>query len=280
MTTRNDAATTGTAATHHARPAPVPALRRGLAVLNLLASRPAPVSAGAIARDLGLARSTVYELLAELAATGFAVHLPERRRYGLGPAAFEIGSAYLRGQPLEQLASPVLRRLADTTGGTAHLGVLHGAETLYLARHRAVSGPSLVTHVGVRLPAQLTATGLAMLATLPAAQVRAVFPRADGFVTRTDRGIRSAAMLKSRLAAARARGWAVEDGEVSPGTASLAAAVFDHNGRPTGAIGLTVAHRCPQPDGAPPCEAELARYATLVRSAADSLTRAIAGHAP
>lgn len=258
-----------------------PALRRGLAVLRVLASRPGPVSAGAIARDLALARSTVYELLGELAAAGFAVHLPGQQRWGLGPAAFEIGSAYLRGQPLEQLAAPVLARLAETAGGTAHLGVLHGGETLYLARHRSPRGPGLVTHVGVRLPATLTATGLAMLAALPATQVRALFPHADAFIIRTGRGVRSTAALRTRLARVRRRGWAVEDGEVSPDTASLAAPVFDHGARPIGAIGLTVAHRCPVPPEVDPgCGLDLAAFATLVRSAADTLTRSIGGRAP
>jgi DNA-binding IclR family transcriptional regulator len=259
---------------------PVPALRRGLAVLTLLASRPSPVSASAIARDLHLARSTVYELLAELTAAGFATHLPERRRYGIGPAAFEIGSAYLRGQPLEQRASPVLTRLVQAAGGTAHLGVLHGTETLYLARQRAEHGPALVTRVGVRLPAALTATGLAMLAALPTNQVRALFPGADSFVARTARGVRTVPALRARLAAVRRRGWAVEDGEVSPDTASLAAAVVDHNGLPAAAIGLTVAHRCPAPPDASGCGVELAEYATVVRSAAASLTRAIGGRSP
>ncbi|MET0965432.1 MAG: helix-turn-helix domain-containing protein, partial [Nakamurella sp.] len=79
-----------------------PALRRGLAVLRLLGSRASPVSAGAIARELGLPRSSTYELLTELAAAGFVVHLPDQRRWGLGLTAFELGSAYLRSDPLER----------------------------------------------------------------------------------------------------------------------------------------------------------------------------------
>ncbi|MEO7126856.1 MAG: IclR family transcriptional regulator [Nakamurella sp.] len=273
---------------------PVPALRRGLAALTLLASRPGPISAASIARELGLARSSAYELLSELAAAGFATHVPEQRRWGLGPAAFEIGSAYLRSQPLEQLATPMLTRLAHTTGGTTHLGVLHGAETLYLARQRPARGPTLITHVGVRLPAALTATGLAILAALPAAQVRALFPGSSTFITRTARGVRTVPELRARLTSVRRRGWAVEDGEVSPDTASLAAAVFDHNGLPTAAIGVTVDHRCPPQSGKPPhlsrstqsagapagCGIELTEFATVVRSAADALTRAIGGHEP
>jgi DNA-binding IclR family transcriptional regulator len=258
-------------------PGPAPALRRGLGVLRLLAARPAPLSAAAIARELGLARSTVYELLGELAAAGFAVHLPDSRRWGLGVAAFEIGSAYLRSDPLERLGRPLLAGLARRTGGTAHLGVLHGAEMLYLAKERqpAVGGPTLVTDVGVRLPAQLTATGLSVLAHLPAEQVRAVFPGAESFVLRTGRGPADPVALRRRLAQVRRRGWADEDGQVSPDTASVAAAVFDHSARPTAAIGITVRHVCPAPDA--DCDLDLAAAAGAVRQAAAALTGAIGG---
>ncbi|HEY0636271.1 MAG TPA: helix-turn-helix domain-containing protein, partial [Pseudonocardiaceae bacterium] len=153
----------------------VPALRRGLELLRLLAGRAGPVSAAALAREAGLPRSTTYHLLSELVTAGFVTHLPEERRYGLGVAAFELGSAYLRHDPLERLGRPVLRRLAQRTHGVAHLGVLHGRETLYLVKEqRPGGGVTLVTDVGVRLPAQLTAVGRAVLAHLPAAQVRAV----------------------------------------------------------------------------------------------------------
>lgn len=263
---------------------PVPALRRGLAVLGVLATRPAPVSATAISRQLGLARSTVYELLGELAAAGYAAHLPQQRRWGLGVAAFEIGSAYLRGQPLERLGRPILRRLVGSlprhggAGGlTAHLGVLHGAQTLYLAKETAgAPGPTLVTDVGVRLPAALTATGLSLLAALPAAQVRAVFADRAAFVVRTDSGPTTLPELRADLAAVRRRGWATEHGRVTEGTASVAAAAYDHNARPLAAIGLTLRHYCAES----PCGETYPEFAAQVRHAAVELTTAVGGRAP
>jgi DNA-binding IclR family transcriptional regulator len=54
--------------------------------------------------------------------------------------------------------------------------VLHGREVLYVVEQRAPGRPPLVTDVGVRLPAQLTASGKAMLADLPGPHVRALFP--------------------------------------------------------------------------------------------------------
>lgn len=49
----------------------VPAARRALAVLRLLASAPGPLPASAIARTLGLPRSSTYHLLAAMAEEGF-----------------------------------------------------------------------------------------------------------------------------------------------------------------------------------------------------------------
>src|SRR4051794_11946369 len=93
--------------------------------------------ASAIARDLALPRSTVYHLLAVLGEEGFVAHLAEERRYGLGIAAFELGSAYSRQAPLRWVAAPVMARLVDRTTHNGHFAVLHGREVLYLIEERA-----------------------------------------------------------------------------------------------------------------------------------------------
>ncbi|NIH85221.1 IclR family transcriptional regulator [Amycolatopsis granulosa] len=253
----------------------VPALRRGLAVLRVLATRPGPISAGAIARELELPRSTTYHLLAELAAAGFVVHLPAERRYGLGIAAFELGSAYLRHDPLERLAAPLLHRLAGRVGHPAQLGVLHGNELLYLVKERPPAPETLVTDVGVRLPAHLPASGQALLAHLPHTHVRALYPRAAAFVSRTGRGPATLAALRRSLAAVRSRGWAVEDGHVTPDFASVAHAVFDHNGSPLASVAVTFRHVCPAG-----CAETWPELAHEVRTTADTLTRRVGGRKP
>jgi DNA-binding IclR family transcriptional regulator len=254
------------------RSSDVPALRRGLAVLRLLAAKAEPMTAAAVARELQLPRSTTYHLLSELAAAGFVTHLPEQRRYGLGVTAFEVGSAYLRHNPLEELARPLLRALTDRIGLTAHLGVLHGAETLYLLREQPRWPLGLVTEVGVRLPAHLPASGRAILAHLPAAQVRALFPRAGSFVLRTERGPRDLPRLRRLLAAERRRGWAVEDGYVTEGFASVAAPVVNPDGRPIAAISVTFRHECDAE-----CGRQWPDLAAEVRASAAELTARVGG---
>ncbi|MGH3431371.1 MAG: IclR family transcriptional regulator [Thermocrispum sp.] len=252
----------------------VPALRRGLAVLRVLAAHAGPQSAATIARQLALPRSTTYHLLAELTAAGFVTHLPDARRYGLGIAAFELGSAYLRHEPLERLAGPILRELVDARGHTAHLGVLHGNESLYLIKERPAWPETVVTDVGVRLPAQLTASGRCMLARLPRAQVRALFPSSRGFVDRTGRGPRHLADLRRMLDRERRLGWAVEDGYVTPGFASVAYPVLDHSGHPLAAISMTFRHACDQDRL---CGRHWPEVAGPVRAAARQLTARIGG---
>ena len=217
----------------------VPAAERTLAVLRELARHPRPVGAAALARDLDLPRSTVYHLLAVLEREGFVVHLPEERRYGLGVAAFEIGSAYLRHDGIERLARPLLRVLADEVGGTAHLGVLDGRDVLYLGKEQGAEPAVLVTEIGVRLPAHLTASGRALLAHDPPAQLTARFGGLRVLGDRTGRGPTSPSALRRVLRAELARGWSDEDGEVSAGVSSVAAAAFDHAGRAVASVGVT-----------------------------------------
>jgi DNA-binding IclR family transcriptional regulator len=251
----------------------VPAAEQVLAVVQHLARQAGPVPAATVARDLGLPRSTTYHLLTVLVDAGFVVHLPEDRRYGLGVAAFELGSAYARQAPLARLARTPLARLVDTVRQSAHLAVLHGRDVLYVVEERAPGRPPLVTDVGVRLPAHLTASGRALLADLPAAQVRALFPDADAFVDRTGIGPTRLSELRAVLRDVRRRRLASEDGEVTPGFASVAAAVHDHTGHPVAGVAVTYATDAVAPDDVPGLGA-------AVRSCAAELTRRLGGHRP
>jgi DNA-binding IclR family transcriptional regulator len=235
-----------TACPHATRPGTVsdlrqnaPAAAHALQLLKLLARHAAPLPASAIARDLGLPRSSTYHLLNVLRDEGFVVHLPEERRYGLGVAAYELGSAYLRQDPLRWIAQTVLTRLVAATTHNAHLAVLDGRDVLYVIEERAPGRPGLVTDVGVRLPAHLTASGLAMLAALPPQQVNALFPSRRLLTRRHDAGPASLTQLRALLAQTRRDGHAEEDGFITPGFASIACPVRDHAGHPVAAVAVT-----------------------------------------
>jgi DNA-binding IclR family transcriptional regulator len=228
--------------------------------------------AGSIAQALGVPRSSVYDLLGVMEANGFVLHLQEEQRYGLGIRAFEVSSAYSRQEPLSRLGRPMLASLVDTIGESAHLAVLHGRDVLYIVEERAKNRPSLVTEVGVRLPSHLTASGRAILAAAPKAQVRALYPNAAAFSSRheTEFPILKYSTLSSHLDQVRQRGYATENGEVTPGFGSIAAAVTDHMGWPTAAIAVTFLEHVLPDDQRP-------ALAARVQKAADELSVRIHG---
>ena len=245
----------------------VPAATRTMRVLRFLASQPDPAPLERIMRACDLPRSTAYHLLRTMVDEGFVVHLAEEARYGLGPAAHEVGGGYVRQAPLARIARRPVADLADDSGQNAHLAVLHGRDVLYVIEERAPGRPSLVSDVGVRLPAHLTASGRAVLAALPAAQVRALYPDRDAFVLRHGTGPATPSALRAVLADTRQRGYATEDGDVTPGFASVAAVVLDHTGHPVAAVAVTVDGRDTSP----------AAYADAVRHTAAALTRRLRG---
>jgi DNA-binding IclR family transcriptional regulator len=246
----------------------VPAATRTLRVLKFLASQPDPVPLERIARAADLPRSTAYHLVNAMIEEGFVTHIAEERRYCLGVAAFEVGSGFSRQEPLQRLARRHLASLVDRVGQSAHLAVPHGRDVLYVVEERAPGRPPLVTDVGVRLPAHLTASGRAILAALPPAQVRALYPDRAAFVERHGRGPSSLSALRAVLAETRQRGHALEEGEVTPGMASVGAAVLDHNAVPLAGIAVTY------PMDAEP---EVARLVEQVTATASAVSRRVGG---
>src|SRR5690606_31016319 len=95
-------------------------------------------------------------------------------------------------------------------------------------------------------------------------QVRALFPNASAFASRTGRGPARPAELHELLREVRARRFASEDGEVTLGLRSVGVAVTDHAGWPVAAVAVT------WPEEAARREAELA---AAVADTASALSR-------
>jgi DNA-binding IclR family transcriptional regulator len=137
-------------------------LDRGLRVLGLLASSPGGLTVTELATQLSVNRTVVYRLVTTLEQHAL-VRRDARGRLHVGLGALRLASAV---QPvLRDLAVPVLRRLAESVGCTAHLTVADGEEALALA----VVEPSwtdfhVAYRIGARHPLTRGAAGKAILA--------------------------------------------------------------------------------------------------------------------
>jgi DNA-binding IclR family transcriptional regulator len=217
----------------------VKSAERLLDVLELLAHKPGPVSTMTIAGECGIPKSSAHQLLNVMRDRGFVSYHERERTWGLGVALFRTGSAYLRSAPLQRLGRQLLEELTRRTGDTSHLAVLRGTDVLYVDKEQPLGdGTSLVTEIGVRLPAHLTAVGRAILSQLPPDELAAVYGD-EPLARRTGRGPRSVRVLERDLREVSTRGYALDREMVTPGISCLAAPVFGSDGAPEAAIGVT-----------------------------------------
>lgn len=217
---------------------PVPALTRGLDILRLFKRARPVIAAPEMARELGIPRSTVHRLTQVLEAMGFLQRTNGGRDYTLGPAVLTIGFEYLGSLDVVGLAEPVLMRLRDDTGYSAHLVTRNGTEIVYLSRYPGRTTISSTISVGATLPAHATVIGRVLLADLPPQDLRPLYPGSS--LTRyTDQTPTTLAKLEVLLTEDRRRGYVAGTSFFEPGLTTVAAPVRDRSGRVIAAISVT-----------------------------------------
>lgn len=137
-------------------------LDRGLVVLLRLADRPEGLTVAELAAELGVGRTVVYRLVRTLEAHDLA-RRDASGRVSLGLAALGLASAV--SPRIRATTSPVLRRLADQAGATAHLTVVDGDEgSVLVAVEPTWTQVHVAYRVGARHPLHRGAAGRAILA--------------------------------------------------------------------------------------------------------------------
>ena len=203
---------------------------KAASLLAHVARAAAPVSLAALSAAVGLPKPTAHRLAGLLEQAGFMRKDPLTRRYLVGPALVEIGFEAIRSAPAHRNRQLLLERLSEKLGETVNLGVLSGAEVLYLDRVEAAWPLRMDFKPGSRVPLHCTANGKLFLAYAPPPS-RDRLLRGLRLTPLTSRTITSRAVLMRQLADIRRRGWSEDDEEFLAGVCCLAVPVRDHRRR-------------------------------------------------
>ena len=200
-----------------------PAVTRAAVILDLLAeNRGTAAGPSELARRLGLPKSSIANICAALADAGLA------RRVGtgfaLGRKLAELGGAYLASVDQIQEFYDASHELEAGSDETIQLAVLDGIEMTYLARHDGRQPVRLTSQIGRRLPASVTATGKAALATLDRDEVTRRFEGVE-LPTLTRRSLPSVEALLADLDVVRQRGYSMDDEETVEGVVCFGVAI-------------------------------------------------------
>jgi DNA-binding IclR family transcriptional regulator len=213
--------------------------RRVLRILHYLAQHQRPVLASAIARDCAFPRSSTYRLLHVMAEERFVTYYPDEGRWGLGLAAYELGTGYLLSDPLARQAAGILVRLAADTGAFTALGVLDGTDVVVSRSHIPEAATAWAeVHSFPRYPAHRTAMGRAILLGRDERELEALY--GDHSLAPLDDNGHAGALdeLISDLQQARELGYTASLDELDDGIAGYAAPVHSAVGRVVAAVAI------------------------------------------
>ncbi|MEY4508979.1 MAG: hypothetical protein RLZZ450_1101 [Pseudomonadota bacterium] len=200
-----------------------PAISRAAAVLRALGRSDTPLGVQSIARELGLVPSTCLYVLRALVAEEFVAFDPDTKRYSLDAGVLTLAQHWLRRNRFNDLAQPVLDRIAQTFDVTT-LGVhIVGLEHIVVvAVSQAGNNFQLSTQIGSRFPALISATGRCIAAfgdhTDAALEARFRLLRWDDPPTYAE--------WKAQVSQTRVQGLAVDAGHYISGVTVVAAPVW------------------------------------------------------
>lgn len=216
----------------------VPALLRGLAILERIAKSKRGLTFAQITRQFDFPKSSVHCLLLTLEREGYLQRDHPTGRYMTGMKLVNLAGLALDGLVLREKATPMLRALVAETGMTAHMAILDRDEVAVVAKLERAGQHRVATWVGKRIDAHCTSLGKCLIAHLPDDEVdRLIGDR--GLLRHNENTIVSPARLKEELAKTRLLGYAIDDEEEEIGVRCIGAPVRNWDGRVVAAVSVS-----------------------------------------
>jgi len=220
-------------------------LERMLSLLDVF-TLAAPVwSTEDLIRYSGCTRSTCYRYLKVLQDAGFLTPVAQGS-YILGPRIIELDRNVRMCDPVYTAGGPPMQRLAARTGHSALLCMLFSDTVMCVREELNRSAPEGLFSRGQKRPLFSGAASKAILANLPAHQLRNLFAKHRKRIAAAGLGADWVSFRKT-LRQIRRDGYCLSTGEFAPGIVGIAAPLFNRSGNVLGSLGIAMsassAHR-------------------------------------
>jgi DNA-binding IclR family transcriptional regulator len=205
---------------------------RAMEILEAIAER--PMRASELAERLSLKWTTAHRCLTHLLENRYLRRNGLTGTYSIGPRLYYLGQAYLRNHPLLDAGAQVLRALAHETGATAQLNERESLQATVVMTVDPTLEMISKTSPEFQFPLHVGSKGQILLAFSSPLVFGALVRRP--LVALTENSITRPDLLLETLIRIRTQGYAVTREDVQIGTGSVAAPVFEEEGRLAGAV--------------------------------------------
>lgn len=237
-------------------------LQRGIGVIEAFDDAHPRMTASEAGQRTGLTRTAARRYLLTLQHMGYVAG--DGKLFWLTPRVLRLGQSYLESARLPRIVQPFLQRVAAGTHETAYLSVLDGDEVVYIARNGPNRNMNTGYVLGARVAAQVTASGMLMLALRPEPQLQHWLATHELQVF-TSHTIADKEHMTLELARIRTQDWALSEQQLDLNSRGIAVPLRDRHGDLVGALNITM------PIGQEAAKDALARVLPVLREAAQSM---------
>ncbi|RBM14114.1 IclR family transcriptional regulator [Prauserella sp. PE36] len=211
-------------------------ISRAFAVLRLFREHRGDLGVGMISKELGLNVSTTHRIVRALVSEGYLAQNEDSERYYLGTGALLLGQAAHRNFGLD-VVYPVLQQVAASTGESVNLGVLSGDTAVVVERIESAKPLRFTQPPGTRVPLHASSMGKVLLAFNAETEQRMLrgVKRLEQLTPNT---FGTPKELRSELERTRARGWSIDNEELTQGVRCVGAPICDGAGIARAAIAI------------------------------------------
>lgn len=209
----------------------VPALEKGLDVLEMMAALYAPITPSQIALRLGRSLQEVYRVVLALERRGYIVRPPGEEALVLSTQLFGLATMFPPFRRLVDAAQPIMNALALEASQACHMVVLDGLNQRIIAQVDSPAPIAIRLRVGAASPAVHGASGRTIVAFQPAAVQEWFFSEATAL--NPPDWLTS---CRKRVADIQARGYELIEGEVVHGVIDVSFPILNAEGRSLAAL--------------------------------------------
>lgn len=246
----------------------VPALRRAVQILDLVAASAQKLTPAEITRIMSLPKSTAHGLIAVMCELGLLVKSSDGTMR-VGPHSMRWAGSFLSQLDIVSAFQTCLADRPELDPYTVTLTMREGGEVVYIGCRDSAQPLGHTFRIGMRLPAPFTATGKMLLSDLTIDELK---PLLDPFPKPlTPRSVSNLNALQKELEIIRARGYSIDDGQIREGMICIGAAIRDHAGKAFSGIAISLIRSEANDD-------TIQRLGHALRETATALSKRVGGY--
>ncbi|MEJ8856716.1 IclR family transcriptional regulator C-terminal domain-containing protein [Variovorax robiniae] len=212
-------------------------LERGISVIEAFDDANPRLTASQAGQRTGMTRTAARRYLLTLQYMGYVAS--DGKLFWLTPRVLRLGQSYLESARLPRIVQPFLQRVSAGTHEVVYLSVMDGDEVVYIARNGPNRNMSTGYVLGARVPAQVTAAGMLMLALRTDAEMDHWLATHELAVF-TSHTIASKERMRLELMRIRAQGWSLSEQQLDLNSRGIAVPLRDRRGDLVGALNITM----------------------------------------